>query len=343
MKNKTPELLKFKRLHRRLGFRFRRETIGLLEALWIFAQNNAKAGDVGRFTDEELAVELEWPGHPEELVAALVETGWLDRCAVHRLLVHDWADHSPNWLKGVVARGGGFPEPTQGEQPRVDDSGLATSTQGGQPRVDDSGLPTKVADPGLDTQGAQPPYPSNSFQNQTQPVLLPADQPPAAAGAAVGESSGPLCPVGADGQRWAFWTTAGRFGLAGWKLSEWIRAYPDLPVVDHLRHASQWLADHPEKRPHPDGLVAMLGSWLSQHATKALTGRPTPPGPPTTMDPVLDRSQKLAAMIEAARKHKLPPDWVEENIHQVERSNLDNERFAAEVRRRFKSAIQGRP
>lgn len=103
MKANTPELMKFKKLQRKLG-ESRRGTIGLLEGLWIETARNSPAGDVGRFSNEEIAIMVDWDGDPDLLVDALVECRWLDRCSEHRLVVHDWQDHCPTYVKGGLAK-----------------------------------------------------------------------------------------------------------------------------------------------------------------------------------------------------------------------------------------------
>jgi len=105
MKANTPELMKFKRLQRRLG-ESRRGTIGLLESLWIEVSRNCPEGNVGRFSDEEIAIMVDWDGEPSVLVEALVECGWLDECATNRLVVHDWSDHCPTYVRGGLAKKG---------------------------------------------------------------------------------------------------------------------------------------------------------------------------------------------------------------------------------------------
>lgn len=107
MKHQVPESLKFRKLQRRLGVS-RVVTAGTLELLWIAVQKNAPRGDIGRFDNESIAIECDWEGEPDELVEALVETGWLERCSQHRLVVHDWHEHAPYWVKGVAERAGGF-------------------------------------------------------------------------------------------------------------------------------------------------------------------------------------------------------------------------------------------
>lgn len=98
MKHHTPQLLKFQRLQRRLG-ESKRGLVGLLELLWHGTATQAPDGDIGRYTNEEIAILVDWDGDHDQLVAALVETGWLDESEQHRLVVHDWSDHQPNWIR----------------------------------------------------------------------------------------------------------------------------------------------------------------------------------------------------------------------------------------------------
>jgi len=109
MKHQTPTLPKFKKLKRRLGLSKDRDAMGLLESLWLLAQKSAHRGDVGRQLDnEDIAIELEWDGDADSLISALVETRWLDRCVENRLVIHNWADHAPRYIHGIVAKKGGF-------------------------------------------------------------------------------------------------------------------------------------------------------------------------------------------------------------------------------------------
>ena len=107
MKHSVPESMKFKRLKRRLSLPTF-QVVGLLELLWIVTQKNSPKGDIGKFDDEAIAVELDWAGCPTRLIEDLVETGWLDRDPTHRLLVHGWSEHAPRYIHGIVARCGGF-------------------------------------------------------------------------------------------------------------------------------------------------------------------------------------------------------------------------------------------
>lgn len=99
----APRSLKFLKLKRRLALPHW-QVVGLLESLWLFTQTNAAAGDIGRHSDEDIAAGIEWAGDPGELIDALVNCRWLDRCDRCRLVVHDWEDHAPNHLKGNLAK-----------------------------------------------------------------------------------------------------------------------------------------------------------------------------------------------------------------------------------------------
>lgn len=103
MKSSTPELLKFRKLQFRLG-ESRRGVVGLLELLWLATAKNCPQGDIGRFPNEEIALLVDWEGNPDELIEALIECRWLDEDNEHRLVVHDWQDHCPNYVKGNIAK-----------------------------------------------------------------------------------------------------------------------------------------------------------------------------------------------------------------------------------------------
>lgn len=105
MKVGTTELVKFLKLKRALGLSHF-ATVGLLESTWMFALKNAPRGDIGRHSNEDIACMIEWDGDPDELIDALVKYQWFDRHPDYRLVIHDWSDHAPKWLKGNVASHG---------------------------------------------------------------------------------------------------------------------------------------------------------------------------------------------------------------------------------------------
>jgi len=82
--------------------------IGLLERLWHLAAEDAIRGDVGRFDDDTIAEACGWYLHSGVLIGSLLKCGWLDEHPEHRLLVHDWDDHAPRYVKGNAAKAGGI-------------------------------------------------------------------------------------------------------------------------------------------------------------------------------------------------------------------------------------------
>jgi hypothetical protein len=105
MKANTPELMKFKRLQRKLGMSVA-QVVGHLELLWSATAKNAPEGDIGRFENIDIAIACYWDGDADFFVEALVECGWLDASDEWRLLVHDWSQHAPSYVHGILKRHG---------------------------------------------------------------------------------------------------------------------------------------------------------------------------------------------------------------------------------------------
>lgn len=120
MKHQVPESMKFKKLMRLLSSS-KPLTAGLLELLWVATQKNAPRGDIGKFDNLSIAIECGWDGDADDFVSALIETGWLDEDDEFRLIVHDWKDHAPYYIKGVVAKQGGFACPSLKSSTIVED------------------------------------------------------------------------------------------------------------------------------------------------------------------------------------------------------------------------------
>ncbi|MEX0866865.1 MAG: hypothetical protein WD030_05865 [Pirellulales bacterium] len=67
---------------------------GLLDALWEFTTCYAPAGDIGRFSDDDLAKAVDWPHDAHWLIDALVAAGLLARHETHRLIVSNWSQQA---------------------------------------------------------------------------------------------------------------------------------------------------------------------------------------------------------------------------------------------------------
>lgn len=103
MKHQTITNLKFKTLGARLRLPLW-QVVGLLESLWLFTIHHARDGSLSRFKPAEIAAWMDYVGDAQQLIDSLVETRWLDRGAEGELLIHDWDEHRPTWLKGIDSR-----------------------------------------------------------------------------------------------------------------------------------------------------------------------------------------------------------------------------------------------
>lgn len=239
MKSSTPELLKFQKLMRRLK-ESRRGTIGLLEGMWLAVGKNCPRGDIGKFTNEEIAIMCDWEGDADELVFALIECGWLDHCDTHRLVVHDWHDHCPTYIKGGLAKKGEVIP-------------IATSSE-----VQAKVLPKLAPEPQVasiiaNTSEVVSTYPILTKPIQTKPIdfcsseLSQASEPvdTTLVFDLVGKNAGPWNPP---------------LSLIA-QFESW---YPSLHVDAELRKAAAWHATNPTKRKTRAGITKFLNAWLTK-------------------------------------------------------------------------------
>lgn len=92
MKREAISHTKMKRLCRRLDIPLW-QGVGLLESIWHLTARETPRGDIGKLSDEDIALAIDYRGDETKLIEALVLAGWLDRDPVERLAVHDWDDH----------------------------------------------------------------------------------------------------------------------------------------------------------------------------------------------------------------------------------------------------------
>lgn len=122
---------------------------GILERIWHIGISDAFRGDIGKLDNEEIAEMVGWHGDADAFVDLLVEEKWLDRHPTHRLLIHDWHEHAPKYVKGNAAKSGGF-YTINGDSPKEPPSDAKDSPLG-----DDTlpYLPNKLINQGEGTNG----------------------------------------------------------------------------------------------------------------------------------------------------------------------------------------------
>src|SRR5690348_9760858 len=103
MKREAITHTKMKRLCRRLDLPLW-QAVGLLESIWHLTAREAPRGDIGKLSDEDITLGIDYRGDESKLIDALIGSGWLDRDPVGRLAVHDWADHADDAVHMRLAR-----------------------------------------------------------------------------------------------------------------------------------------------------------------------------------------------------------------------------------------------
>lgn len=186
MKAGTQNKVKFIKLERALGIP-KYQVAGILESIWSIAAESTKWGDIGRHSNEDIALTIGWDlVDSDRLIDALVTTGWLDRVEGQaRLVVHDWEEHCPDYVRKRIKR-----LLESGEKRPVFKPFWETADNGGQrrPVADNGGLPSQVK-PSLAT-----PSPATCLQPESATVenlpspVIPTTQEQE--GSPIGEAAG---------------------------------------------------------------------------------------------------------------------------------------------------------
>ncbi|MCA9280214.1 MAG: hypothetical protein H6815_00290 [Phycisphaeraceae bacterium] len=121
MKRGGPEHPKIRRLAKALSVDVF-AAVGVLECLYHWTHRYAVRGDIGRYSNEEIAEGVYWTDDAEKLVRALVDCGLVDECDTNRLVIHDWEEHADDYTKKKVKKlpeGFATPNKRDREQPRT--------------------------------------------------------------------------------------------------------------------------------------------------------------------------------------------------------------------------------
>jgi hypothetical protein len=120
--------------------------LGLLESLWHVTAEDAPGGNIGRLSNQAIAMQMFTSMDPDRLIKALIASKHLDEHPVHRLLVHDWDKHADYNTKRKVARQNGSMFTIGGEvQPITrDDASLSTNNRPPEPEPVPDPEPTLV-------------------------------------------------------------------------------------------------------------------------------------------------------------------------------------------------------
>ncbi len=67
--------------------------IGHLVSLWLWAVDNAPAGDITSIPADTIATASQWRGNNDRYLQALINSGWVDK-SKRRLLLHSWHNYA---------------------------------------------------------------------------------------------------------------------------------------------------------------------------------------------------------------------------------------------------------
>jgi hypothetical protein len=122
MKRGTPDHPKVLELSELLGVR-RPTAIGHLELLFHFTAQYAPEGNIGKYSNRRIAAALDWGGKTDasvdKCIDAFVDSGWIDRCEINRLVTHDWAAHMDKATRQRLRNSGRDPVAPPPRHPRA--------------------------------------------------------------------------------------------------------------------------------------------------------------------------------------------------------------------------------
>ncbi len=73
----------------------RKEMIGTLVSLWLWALDNAQDGSLGGVSNRTIASVCDWPERKaDKLVEAMRISGWIDTGPDGSMIIHDWSDYA---------------------------------------------------------------------------------------------------------------------------------------------------------------------------------------------------------------------------------------------------------
>lgn len=70
------------------------EAVGYLHYLWWWALDFAQDGDLSKYESGDIADAVLWQRDPEELMSALIDSGFVDKTRTGGLEIHDWFDYA---------------------------------------------------------------------------------------------------------------------------------------------------------------------------------------------------------------------------------------------------------
>jgi len=297
MKSGTESKLKFKQLQRRWDLSLY-EARGLLDTLWNFTANNAPHGDIGRFSDEEIAIGIDWRKDPVELIAGLLACKWIDK--TETLLIHDWPEHCEHTVHLALARKievfacGTIP--TLSRMTKDDRSEIISryELRYGKRAMNAGkthGITSKRLEAFSSVPSNAPAITITTTTTSTEPSQASTKPKPDTSAATDSPSQAlpetderPVLEFPCDGKppTWA---------LVESQLAQWRDLYPSLDVDAECRKAYAWVLADPTNRKTARGMLRFLVGWLNRNQNRGSGARRQSQQPVGSIDGIFGGDQ----------------------------------------------------
>lgn len=233
--------------------------MGVLESLWQLCMECCDEGNIGKFTNEEIADHIEWEGDPNLLISALTESGWLDTCSDERLIVHDWFAHCPEFIRKRIEK----------RKAREVKKSLKKEDQREIRTCDEN-----VGDmsQGLETCPEKPGHVSSiSYPIVSHPIVSHRKENNCSESPSKTRKQPSEFSLGVEHHVWPTFVTTGATSAAQAKwivtegdIEEWGRAYPGVDIRTECYKAHSWIKANWRKRKTYTGYPAFFIWWLTK-------------------------------------------------------------------------------
>jgi hypothetical protein len=282
---------KLKRLCRRLDIPLW-QGVGLLESIWHLTARETPRGDIGKLSDEDIALAIDYRGDEEKLIDALVASGWLDRDPVERLVIHDHADHCDDAVHMRVARsreffvGGRVPKlsrlPSKERDAAHEYYGSCAPEPAHEPAIRVHGVNTACAQ---NSDSCVPPEPepvTRAGNQEPEPVPVPPRAPVQSIRSRERIVSGAISPETWDAFRSNYEESGKPLGEVDWSKAGFEVATLDLTEEDMVeRVIPALMAELPGWADREVAMIPYPANWLK---TQPWTRRAKPREAPLTKE-----------------------------------------------------------
>jgi len=248
--------------------------VGLLESLWHLTAQHAKDGAIGKtFTNEDIANAIGWEDCPNNLIEALVSSGWLDMCESNRLVVHDWHEHCPEFVKGNIRR--------MKKAFATGPNSVPNSVPYSVPYSVGNSVPYSVPYSVPNTVGTLSTVLQDQDQDQDQDQAKTKPEEEKSVALSEADTAPPIDSVAeypCQGKRTVWHLTVSQ-------IADWQAIYPSLDIVAECRKALAWLKANPQKKRTYGGMPKYLVNWLNRATERPATATPTTRPPPAPVRP----------------------------------------------------------